>query len=282
MTVGDTPTWRRLLADAVRDIGDEGDARRIVEEASGHEGADLVVHLDDACTTLTHAHWARMCERRTAGEPLQYVLGRWGFRTLDLLVDKRVLIPRPETEMVVEHALAEVDRLDAATAVDLGTGSGAVALSLAAERPSLTVWATDSSLAALDVARANLAGMGRAGARVRIVEGDWYDALPDELLGEVDVLVSNPPYVADGDPLPDEVAEWEPRDALRSGPEGLDAIAVIVAGAPIWLRPGGSLVLEIGDTQGTRVVELAEKAGFRADVRHDLARRDRALVARLE
>jgi release factor glutamine methyltransferase len=277
---GDVPTWRRLLADAAAEVGDEGDARRIVEEASGYEGATLVLHLDDPCTALTHARWARMVERRVAGEPLQYVLGRWGFRTLDLLVDKRVLIPRPETEVVVEHALAEIDRIDARIAVDLGTGSGAIALSLAVERPSLSVWATDSSAPALDVARANLAGLGRAGGRVRIVEGDWYAALPPELKGGVDVIVSNPPYVAEGEPLPDEVAEWEPRGALRSGPDGLDAVNVLVTEAPAWLRVGGVLVLEIGESQGAAAVERAAAAGFRAAVRPDLAGRDRVLVAR--
>src|SRR5882672_5063706 len=101
--MADPPTWRALLAEAAVEVGDDTDARRIVEEASGYDGAALVLHLDDPCTTLGHAHWARMVERRVAGEPLQYVLGRWGFRTLDLLVDRRVLIPRPETEVVVEY-----------------------------------------------------------------------------------------------------------------------------------------------------------------------------------
>jgi release factor glutamine methyltransferase len=280
--VGDTPTWRRLLAEAVAEVGDDADARRIVEEASGYDGAALHLHLDDACTTLTHARWARMVERRVAGEPLQYVLGHWGFRTLDLLVDKRVLIPRPETEVVVEHALAEVDRIGASTVVDLGTGSGAIALSMAVERPSLSVWATDSSPAALDVARANLAGLGRAGGRVRVVEGDWYGALPPELAGAVDVVVSNPPYVADADPLPDEVARWEPDAALRAGPEGMDAIDRVVAGASDWLRPTGVLVVEIGETQGESVVARCKHFGFSADVRTDLAGRDRVVVARRE
>jgi release factor glutamine methyltransferase len=223
-----------------------------------------------------------MVEPRVAGEPLQYVLGRWGFRTLDLLVDKRVLIPRPETEIVVEHALAEVDRIGASTVVDLGTGSGAIALSMAVERPSLSGWATDSSPAALEGARATLAGLGGGGGRVRIVEGDWYAALPEEVAGSVDVVVSNPPYVADSDPLPDEVAHWEPDAALRAGPEGLDAIDRIVAGAPAWLRPTGALVIEIGETQGEAVVARCKHSGLSAEVRADLAGRDRVVVARRE
>ncbi|MEO7555787.1 MAG: peptide chain release factor N(5)-glutamine methyltransferase [Acidimicrobiales bacterium] len=278
--MGEVPTWRRLLADATAEVGDGDDARRIVEEASGYVGADLVLHLDEPCTTLSHARWARMVERRVAGEPLQYVLGRWGFRGLDLLVDRRVLIPRPETEMLVEHALAEVDRLDATTAVDLGTGSGAIALALAVERAGLSVWATDHSPAALEVARANLAGIGRTATRVRIVEGDWFAALPGELLGMVDVVVSNPPYVADGDPLPDAVAEWEPREALLAGCDGLDAIRLLIDGVGPWLRPVGTLVLEIGEKHAAAVIELADGAGYDAEVLPDLAGRDRVAVLR--
>jgi len=131
------------------------------------------------------------------------------------------------------------------------------------------------------VATANLAGLGRAGARVRIVEGDWYAALPAELESGVDVIVSNPPYVADGDPLPDEVARWEPREALLAGPYGLDAIEVVVKGAPAWLQLGGSLVLEIGEAQGDAVVSMATASGFKATVHQDLAGRDRIVVARL-
>src|SRR5688500_3110506 len=124
-----------------------------------------------------------MAERRLAGEPLQYVLGSWGFRTLDLFVDPRVLIPRPETEAVAGlaiEALAAIDR--PGLAADLGTGSGAIALAMAAERwPHVQVWATDLSADALAVARANLAALGRRGAVVRLVQGDWFGALPDEL-----------------------------------------------------------------------------------------------------
>src|SRR5438105_5970876 len=143
-----------------------------------------------------------MVARRAAGEPLQYVLGRWAFRTLDLMVDRRVLIPRPETEQVVEVALAEARRLHARIAADLGTGSGAIALSLAAELPGVDVWATDVSADALAVARANLAGIGTfAAARVRIQEGDWFGALPPELRGRLDIVVSNPPYIGDDESL---------------------------------------------------------------------------------
>jgi len=224
-----------------------------------------------------------MVRRRAGGEPLQYVLGRWGFRTLDLLVDRRVLIPRPETEIVAGVAVDALAALDRpGVAVDLGTGSGAIALSLAAERwPHVEVWATDASPDALAVARANLAGLGRRAGVVRLVEGDWYAALPGDLQGRVDVVVSNPPYVAASEVLPSDVRDWEPESALVAGTDGLDDIRRIVADAPGWLTDAGVLVVEIGETQGPTVVALAEAAGFaKAEIQPDLAGRDRVLVAR--
>jgi release factor glutamine methyltransferase len=170
---------------------------------------------------------------------------------------------------------------DGGVLVDLGTGSGAIALAAAAERwPHVEVWATDASPEALAVARANLAGLGRRAAVVRLLEGDWYAALPDELRGQVAVIVSNPPYVAAADPLPPEVAEWEPTGALVSGPSGLEAIEVIVAEAGDWLAPTGTLVVEIGETQGAAALALAASAGLTdARIERDLAGRDRALLA---
>jgi release factor glutamine methyltransferase len=223
--------------------------------------------------------------RRLAGEPLQYALGRWSFRRLDLLVDRRVLIPRPETEVVVDHALAELDGLGAGpagrVAVDLGTGSGAIALSLAVERPGLVVWATDVSEAALDVARANLAGTGRAGTRVRLAIGSWFDALPAELAGRIDLVVANPPYVATGETLPHEVAAWEPPGALVAGPTGLEDLQALIDGARRWLAPGGVLVLELAPHQAGSVAARAREAGLvRVRVEPDLSGRPRVLVAR--
>ena len=276
----DGPSWRQLLAEATERLGDRTEARYIVEEASGREGAELVLHLDAHATALPFARWQRMVGRREVGEPLQYVLGRWGFRTLDVHVDRASLIPRPETEVVVEHALRVADEVGASTVVDLGTGSGVVALSLAVERVGLSVWATDESSAALALATANLAGVGRAAARVRLVEGDWFAALPVDLRGAVEVVVSNPPYVATDDPLPTEVANWEPTSALIAGPSGLEAIERIIAEAPRWLARPGALVLEIGETQGPAVTTLAVDAGFSSVAVHpDLAGRPRVLVA---
>ena len=236
--------------------------------------------IAEACeprTALTEKRYEQLVARRRAGEPLQYVLGSWGFRRLDLLVDRRVLIPRPETEWVVEQALRRLPADVDATVLDLGTGSGAIGLSIAVERPRARVVATDASPDALAVARANLAGIGRAATRVELREGDWWQAVHEQF----DLVVSNPPYVAAGDELPPEVADWEPVGALVPGPTGLEALAVVIAGAPSSLRPGGWLVCEIGETQGEAVRALATDAGLvEVDVLPDLTGRDRVLVAR--
>ena len=156
------------------------------EVAAGREGDEFLAALDQPATHRNVAHLDSMLARVASGEPLQYVLGRWGFRHLDLMVDRRVLIPRPETETVVETALALARSMQPPIiCADLGTGSGAIGLSLAAELPvdGVTVWMTDASSDAIDVARANAAGIGRAGANVRLADGDWFDALPEELRG---------------------------------------------------------------------------------------------------
>ena len=277
-------TWRELLALAESRLGSKTDARRLVERASGFEGGEYLAGLDETATPRTREFFLRMVDRRAAGEPLQYVLGRWGFRRLDLFLDQRVLIPRPETEMVVQVALAELAALGVSrpTVVDLGTGSGAIALSIALEAPTARVWATDVSADALDVARANLAGAGTLAApRVRLEQGSWFDPLPLLLRGHVHLVVANPPYVGDDEELPPEVEDWEPRAALRSGPTGLEDVGRIVKEAPTWLSAPGVLVVEIAPHQAMAVCTMGEQAGFReVEVRRDLTGRDRMLVAR--
>ena len=243
-----TVSWRTFLGETtgkLRALGvaePEAEARWLIEEVSGLEGAEWVLGLDEPATQRGVARLDAAVARRAAGEPIQYVLGRWAFRSLDLLCDRRVLIPRPETEQVVDHALAELDRVllsrhgdHEATAVDLGTGSGAIALALATERPGLEVWGVDASPDALAVARANLGGLGMAGGGVRLLEGSWFDPLPEGLRGRVDLIVANPPYVRGDEDLDPSVREWEPAAALVSGPTGLEAYEVIVAGARDWL-----------------------------------------------
>jgi release factor glutamine methyltransferase len=272
-------TWRQVQREAADDLraaglpSPEADARWLVEEAAPD--------LDEPVTNRALAHFDAMLGRRRAGEPLQYVLGHWAFRSLDLLVDRRVLIPRPETELVAGAAIDELRRLGGTVAVDLGTGSGALALAIATEVPEAKVWGIERSAGALEVARANTAGIGRAGARVTMLEGDWFDGLPDELRGSVDVIVSNPPYVADGDALPSEVGDWEPASSLFAGPDGLDDIRRIVTAAPDWLRSPGALVVELDPRQAAAAVQLALDAGFSEAREHpDLTGRMRYLVAR--
>lgn len=275
-------TWRGLYRGAVDTLGSNHEARILVEEAGG----DWPWVLEQKVSQRGRARFESMLARRLGGEPLQYVVGRWGFRTLDLFVDRRVLIPRPETEQVVEVALRELDiePRERLVVVDLGTGSGAIALSMAAERGGAQVWATDASGEALAVAGANLAGLGgRAATRVRLAEGSWWSALPGELRGCVDLAVSNPPYISSGEmqTLDAEVAGWEPRTALEAGPSGLEAIEVIIGGAPDWLREGGALVVEIAPHQAGPAARLASAAGFgHVRVEKDLSGRDRILVAR--
>lgn len=291
---GGTLTWRTLWEETAARLRDAGlapdaaaaraEARWFCEAASGYAGAEWADALDQPATVRQVASLDERVGRRLAGEPTAYALGSWQFRTLDLAVDRRVLIPRPETEWVVESALERVRRAPGPYVVaDLGTGSGAIALSLAAELPlgSVQVWATDVSDGALHVARANLAGLGRRAAAVTLAQGSWWEALPPELAGTLHLVVSNPPYVADTDEVEESVLRWEPAGALFAGPDGLDAVRVIVAGATTWLRPGGWLVVEIGATQGSAVGALAEAAGLvDVEIGDDLAGRARYLAAR--
>lgn len=288
--------WRVFLKEAEARLEAAGvanpanEARRIVERATGTSGAEYILELSEPATERGVGFFDMMLTRREEGEPLQYVLGVWAFRQLELVVDPRVLIPRPETEELVDAALAEFDRINAQapfpivspTVVDLGTGSGAIALAMASERNGVAVWATELSVDAVVVARANLAGLGRSATRVRIVEGSWFDPLPESLHGEVMVIVANPPYVGQSDEIDSQVSGWEPHEALFAGSDGLADIATIISSAPKWLIPQGSLVVEIAPHQGDAVVNLARQAGFAyAETRADLTGRIRMLVARL-
>ena len=279
-------TWRDVLADAAVRLSNPNEARWLCEHACGLDGAEFTAALDETPTTAMMASLDAMLVRRLAGEPLQYVMSRWAFRHLDLFVDKRVLIPRPETELAVEHALSMLANLDGfARVVDLGTGSGAIGLAIASESHprEVEVWLTDESSDALDVARANVATLGRHGSRVKIAQGSWWSALPEDLLGTIDVAVCNPPYIAIGDPeVAVDVLEWEPHTALFADDDGFADLQLVIAGAPRWLRAGGSLILEIGHRQAARVTEAMIAAGFEdVETHHDLAGRDRFVVGRL-
>lgn len=211
--------------------------------------------------------------RRLGGEPLQYIEGSAAFGPLDLIVDERVLVPRPETEGLFEIAAKMVRNPE--VIVDLCTGSGALALALKKEFPHAAVFATDVSEEAIDVAFQN---RHRNRLDIYLAQGDLFDPLPAAILGEVDLLVANPPYVAEPEfnKLPDDVKN-EPRLALVSGPTGLEVIERIGASAAQWLRPGGVLVCEIGETHG--VAAASSFPDLPTVVRKDLAGRDRYVVA---
>ncbi|HYM80823.1 MAG TPA: peptide chain release factor N(5)-glutamine methyltransferase [Candidatus Limnocylindria bacterium] len=245
------------------------------------------IHLQRA-RLLTAEQWDRLdswLRRRAHGEPLQYITGRAAFRGLDLHVSHAVLIPRPETEGLVESVLGvlreELVRWPAPRIVDLGTGSGAIALALAVEWPEAIVTATDASPAALELARGNAAALGLE-ERIRFLEGDWLDAVPaDE---RFEVVVSNPPYIATGewDLLPEDVREFEPQEALFSGSSGLEAMREIVDRAPEQLVTGGLLALELAEARAHEAAAWLEGAHDWEHVRllDDLAGRPRVLLAR--
>src|SRR5215218_10802644 len=194
------------------------DAELLLAAAMGVDRAVIVSDPGRAIEPDAARRFMEHAARRRDREPVAYILGTKGFRTIELAVDPRVLIPRPETEFVVEAALSLPE---GARVVDVGTGSGAIALGLKAERPDLRVVATDAGAAALDVARANAQ---RLGLEVEFLEGD----LLGPVTGTLDAVVSNPPYVATSDPLPPEVARYEPREALYAGPDGLEIIRRLI------------------------------------------------------
>lgn len=281
-------TWRDALAGAVVQLETitEDDATRearwLIREVAGVD-RPWVTLLDEQPAAEELGRFAAMVARRAAGEPLQYVIGHWPFRSLDLLVDERALIPRPETEQVAEVALSELEALgpDAPVVIDLGTGTGALALSIAIERPDAWVLGIETSRPALELAMENRDRVGLGVKRVAFAAGSWFAKLPDDLRGVIDLIVTNPPYVGTGDEIDDAVRNWEPSAALFAGADGLDDLRVIIAQTPGWLAPHGVLVAEIGATQGHAVTVLADDAGFtEVGIRTDLAGHDRILVAR--
>jgi len=211
--------------------------------------------------------------RRASGEPLQYIEGSAAFGPIEVAVDRRVLIPRPETEGLYELATSMVRKPE--IIVDLCTGSGALALALKKEYPSAAVFGTDISPEAIEVATDNREATG---LQVYLAEGDLFDPLPAAILGSVDLIVANPPYVAEVDfaDLPRDVQN-EPRIALVAGPSGLEVIQAIGAAAEVWLRPGGVVVCEIGEKQG--VSATSSFVDLPAVVRQDISGRDRYVVA---
>jgi release factor glutamine methyltransferase len=276
---------RELLAEGAARLGRVADDPRheaeiLLGAALGRTRAFLIAHpeqrvLDCEATDRYESN----VTRRAQGEPVAYILGEKEFWSLPLAVGPGVLIPRPETELLVERALAHLPADRSCEVLDLATGSGAVALAIATERPLARVVATDDSSAALDAARYNAARLS-LGARVEFVAGSWYEPLAQRMF---EVIVSNPPYIAPNDPrVEPAVRRFEPPHALFAGPTGLEALRVVVSRAPGHLVSGGWLAVEHGDTQAEAVRELFAAAGFDGVRTHrDLADRDRCTEGRI-
>ena len=271
------PDVRHLLVDATQQLGDRAEAELLLLHAVRQSRSWLFTHADDVLDMDVQTAYAELLERRACGEPVAYITGTRGFWSLDMEVTPATLIPRPETELLVELALEHLSRDSACAVADLGTGSGAVALALASELPLCRVTATDASAAALEVARRNAARLGID--NVAFVQGDWMVPLGD---ARFELIVSNPPYIeADDAHLVRGDLRFEPATALASGRDGLDDIRRIVATAREHLVPGGWLLFEHGWNQGDAARALLRQAGY-DDVftAQDLEQRDRVSGAR--
>lgn len=256
------------IAEALRMAGlDPVDARVLLRTVLRVSDARLVAHPERELTSAQQAEYSAWTARRRAGEPVAYITGEREFYSLPFKVTPAVLIPRPETELLVEAALEVIPADAPCRVLDLATGSGCVAVAIAVHRPRAQVTATDVSPAALAVARDNAA---RHGAKIEFVESDWFAALPGR---KFDLIVANPPYVAEGDAhLGQGDLRFEPRAALAAGHAGLDGIEAIVEEAVKWLDTGGRLLFEHGHDQGACSRALLGAAGY-GDIatRRDLA-----------
>lgn len=263
---------RSALVAATQRLGERADAEALLLHALGKPRSWLYSHADDVLDAGVETSYATLLERREAGVPVAYITGRRGFWSLELEVSPATLIPRPETELLVELALQRLPRDVACSVADLGTGSGAIALAIASERPLARVTATDASADALAVARRNVRSLDIG--NVVFVNGDWLAPLAGQRL---DLIVSNPPYIEAADPhLAQGDLRFEPASALASGQDGLDDIRRIVRDARAHLQPGGWLLFEHGWSQGAAARALLIDAGY-ADVftAQDLELRDR-------
>jgi release factor glutamine methyltransferase len=261
------------------------EAEELVSRIAGLTRTELYLGRGSRLDPEREQRLHQWIDRRLAGEPLQYVTGRAAFRGLDLAVDPHVLIPRPETEGLVEAVLGvlerEAGRWKEPRVLDLGTGSGAIALAIAAEWPAARVSASDASVAALEVARRNARALGLE-ERIQLLEGDWFEAVPPD--ERFEVVVANPPYLATGEgaELPVEVVGFEPAAALFAGASGLDALREIVDQAPRHLVADGLLALELAEMRAEVVAGWLEGAHDWGEARllDDLAGRPRVLLAR--
>ena len=256
------------------------DARLLLEEVLGFDHADLITKGGEVLTSRQAIHLEQITQRRLSGEPIDHILGYREFYGRSFKVTKDVLTPRPETEGFIDQALALYDEQSAIKCLDLGTGSGAIILTLLAERPNWSGVAVDLSAATLVVAKNNALNMGLA-ERVKFIQGSWCDGVE----GQFDLIVSNPPYIdkAHMENLSVEVQDYDPALSLYGGPDGLAAYREIINQAPRYLKEGGRLILEIGYDQKESVGQLLREGAF-TDVKchADLAGSDRIITANVK
>lgn len=263
---------RAVLTAATQRLDERVEAELLLLHVLDKPRSWLISHADDRLDANVQATYAALVDRRAAGEPVAYITGHRGFWSLELEVTPATLIPRPETELLVELALARLPRKAACTMADLGTGSGAIALAIASEHPQAHVTATDASAAALAVAQRNAQRLGIS--NVSFVHGDWLVPLADR---RFNLIVSNPPYIEARDPhLEQGDLRFEPVSALASGDDGLDDIRRIVTDARAHLEAGGWLLFEHGWNQGDAARALLLAADYReVFTAQDLEQRDR-------
>lgn len=268
---------RHVLSDATRRLGDRTDAEVLLAYALSKPRSWLIAHACDALAPEHVSAYTVLIEQREAGKPVAYITGRRGFWSLDFEVTPDTLIPRPETELLVELALEHLPANKTCHVLDLGTGSGAIALAIAHERPQARVTATDVSAETLAVAQRN--AQRHHIANVSFLQGDWYAPLRGR---RFDIIVSNPPYIESDDPhLQQGDLRFEPTRALASGRDGLDDIRRIVCDAGVHLAPGGWLLFEHGWNQGDAARKLLRHAGFvELSTTRDLEQRDRVSAGR--
>ncbi|MDI6799578.1 MAG: peptide chain release factor N(5)-glutamine methyltransferase [Actinomycetota bacterium] len=265
--------------------GHLAETESLLSKALGLNRSGLYLHFDKRLSKGQIDYFLNMVERRIKGEPLAYILGEQPFRNINLEVSQDVLIPRNETELLVDRALKMIKgaKSNPIKALDLGTGSGALALSLAKEIPNSEVWATDISALAIEIAKKNGRKNGLDG-RVSFIESDLFSALGPDHFGSFDLMLSNPPYIKHGDlaGLPKEVKDFEPILALDGGDDGLDFYRRIIPHSSNYLKGGGYLILEIGWGQAKEVQSLimATDDFNWVDVSKDYAGLDRVVVAR--